>query len=173
MEKYKNYVEIPGARKDTKHLLYKDYTYVKDKVNANLKITYVRCSRYKSENCPARGQVNELNRLVVNDKISHTCVQTPELLQLQMAKHRLKEAAKRANGSLNDEHTRIITQEETLVKRKLPYTKAKRFMKTSRDEFLEPDLRTLDKLLAFLEKRDNPLVKKCLKDIVRFEEPGE
>ena len=61
MEKYKNYVEIPGARKDTKHLLYKDYTYVKDKVNANLKITYVRCSRYKSENCPARGQVNELN----------------------------------------------------------------------------------------------------------------
>ena len=58
MDKYKNYVEIPGARKDTKHLLYKNYTYVRDKVNKDLNITYIRCSRYRS-NIPKLNLVHD------------------------------------------------------------------------------------------------------------------
>ena len=140
----------------------------------NLQLTNIPCSRYKtSEKCPARGQINRYDRLVLNENIPHRCQQSPEELQLQLAKHRLKEAAKKATGPLSDEYKRIITKEEEYVQSNLPYPKVKRFMKTSRDESLEPNLRTMDNLLAFLEKQENPLVQTCYKDTVRFEEPGE
>ena len=138
----------------------------------NARYQYVRCSKFR-DGCQARGSINELDRFTLNDDKIHTCSQTVAGIKVQLAKHRLKEAAKDQSRTLGQSYHLVMDAEDLEVQAQIPQPAATRFMKTSRDEHMAPDLRTLDKILEFLDRREDSLVKKCFRRIVTYIEPGK
>ena len=102
----------------------------------------------------------------------HMCGQTVLDHKVSAAKNALKEAARDHSRNLKTIHTEFISTLTAEVQLKVKLEDCYSSMKYAKREVFPFNVSSIEAVLAFIQKGDDPLATECIRSVIKVKRPG-